>query len=145
MSRRLQGIIPIPFPGGGKAPPAENSKELLQQCLQTVHDHSRCYFYCVSAEESIPGSLSYLLFIGEAELVEIFKICGFYNDNIGVFRLAAFRTWIAATFEAGTVEVATLEGNHSSRLVLAITPDGLLIKSKKSLASQGSVWRLREE
>jgi hypothetical protein len=70
-----------------------------------MHEHSRCYFYHISSEESIPGSLSYLLSIREGELVEIFKICGFYNDKKGVFLLAAFRTWIRATFEAGTVEV----------------------------------------
>jgi hypothetical protein len=54
--------------------------------------------YCISSEESIPGSLSYLLSIREGELVDIFKICGFYNDKKGVFLLAAFRTWIRATF-----------------------------------------------
>jgi hypothetical protein len=66
-------------------------------------------------------SPSYLLNTREADLVEIFVICGFYNDKKGLFLLAAFRTWIAATFEAGTVEVTIVRktpiikiglGNH---------------------------------
>jgi hypothetical protein len=40
----------------------------------------------------------------EGNLVAIFKICGFYIDKKG-FLLATFRTWVATTFEARTVEV----------------------------------------
>jgi hypothetical protein len=65
--------------------------------------------------------LSYLLNVEQGDLVEIFKICGFCNDKKVVFLLAVFRTWVAATFEARTVEVTILRkkplikvgcGNH---------------------------------
>jgi hypothetical protein len=105
MSTSLQGGIPIPFPGGDKGPLAENSKELLQLCLKSVHDPSRCYFYSISLDKSIPGSLSCLLLnIEEGNLVANFMICGFYQQE-RCFLLASFRTWVAATFEARTVEV----------------------------------------
>jgi hypothetical protein len=107
MSRRLQGGLPMPFSGGEKGLLAENSKELLRLCLKSVHELSRCYFYSIASDKSIPGSLSYLLNIEEGDLVAIFKICGFYNEKKGVFLLAAFRTWVAATFEPKTVEVTS--------------------------------------
>jgi hypothetical protein len=122
MSKELQGVLPIPFPGRERAPDAETSKELLRLCLQSVHELSRCYFYRISAEESIPGSLSYLLNIREAELVEIFKICGFYNDKKQVFLLAAFRTWIAASFEAGAVEVTSFRKKSLIKIGLGDHP-----------------------
>jgi hypothetical protein len=86
MSTRLQGGLPIPFPGGDKGPLGENSKELLQLCLKSVHDLSQCYFCWISSDKSILGSLSYLLNMEEGDLnVAIFKICGFYNDKNMVF------------------------------------------------------------
>jgi hypothetical protein len=97
----------MPFSGGEKGLLAENSKELLRLCLKSVHELSRCYFYSIASDKSIPGSLSYLLNIEEGDLVAIFKICGFYNEKKGVFLLAAFRTWVAATFEPKTVEVTS--------------------------------------
>ena len=83
MSRRLQGGLPMPFSGGEKGLLTENSKELLR--LKSVHELSRCYFYSISSDKSIPGLLSYLLNIEEGDLIAIFNICGFYNDKKGFF------------------------------------------------------------
>jgi endonuclease III-like uncharacterized protein len=52
---------------------------------------------------------SYLLNIEEGDLIAIFKICGFYNDKKGVFLLAAFSTWVAATFESCKQQSAQLQ------------------------------------
>jgi hypothetical protein len=53
------------------------------------------------------GSLSYLLSIREADILEIFKICGFYNERRGAFLFRVFETWVAASFDTRTVEVTT--------------------------------------
>jgi hypothetical protein len=79
MSLGLKGSSSTPLPGGDTAFRSENAKSLLGICLKSVHDLSRRYFYSISGEESIPGTLSYLLSIKEADLIEIFKICGFYG------------------------------------------------------------------
>jgi hypothetical protein len=67
------------------------------------------YYYHISAEESVPGSLSLLLGLSEENLIEIFKICGFYNNNNNnsssnkrsAFLLTVFQTWVAASFNFG--------------------------------------------
>jgi hypothetical protein len=74
-----------------------------------VHYLTRCYFYHISAEESVPGTLSYLLSIKEPDLVEIFKMCGFYHLKRGTFQRYVFEMWVGATFERGTVKVTTYE------------------------------------
>jgi hypothetical protein len=51
--------------------------------------------------------LSYLLSIREVDLLEIFKICGFYNEKRGAFLFRVFETWVAASFDTRTVEVTT--------------------------------------
>ncbi len=120
----LKGGLPTPIAAGDKGHLAEKSKELLRLCLKSVHELSRCYFYSISSDKSIPGSLSYLLDIEEGDLVGIFKICGFFNNKKGFFLQAAFRTWVASTFEARTVEVTSFRkkalikiglGNHPRR------------------------------
>jgi hypothetical protein len=70
---------------------------------------TRRYYYRVLAEKSIPGCLSYLLSIREVDLVEILKICGFYQARKGVlqFQFRLFEMWVAGTFERKTVEVTT--------------------------------------
>jgi hypothetical protein len=97
MGTRSKGVTPIPIAGGDPSTLAETSKELLRLCLKSVHDLSRCYFYTIKAEESIPGSLSYLLNISAEDLVEILKNCGFYNVKKGAFLFGAFRIWVAAS------------------------------------------------
>jgi hypothetical protein len=52
-------------------------------------------------------SLSYLLSIREVDLLEIFKIFGFYNEKRGAFLFWVFETWVAASFDTRTVEVTT--------------------------------------
>ena len=83
---------------------AENAKELLQICLKSIHDLGRRYFYCISGEESVPGTLSFLLSVKEADLIEILKACGFYNVTRGSFLRTAFKSWVSANFDRGTVE-----------------------------------------
>jgi hypothetical protein len=72
-----------------------------------IHYLTRRYYYQISAEESIPGSLSYLLSIREVDLLEIFKICGFYNEKRGAFLFRVFETWVSASFDTRTVKVTT--------------------------------------
>ncbi len=107
MSPGLKGSSPTALPGGDTALRAENAKLLLGICLKSVHDLSRRYFYSISGEESVPGTLSYLLSIKEADLIEIFKICGFYRGGRRAFQRTIFETWVRSTFESGTVEVTT--------------------------------------
>jgi hypothetical protein len=84
---------PMHFPGGDKGPLAENLKELLRLCLKSVHHElSICYFYTISSDKSIPGSLSYLLNIEEGDILAIFNICGFYNEQERYFSISSFRT-----------------------------------------------------
>jgi hypothetical protein len=107
MSARFQGSNESSIFGGENASGAENSKELLRACLQAIHEVTRRYYYHISAEESAPGSLSYLLDISEENLLEIFNICGFYDNKKSAFLLRAFETWVAGSFELGTVEVTS--------------------------------------
>jgi hypothetical protein len=60
---------------------AEDAKELLRICLKSIHDLSPRYYYHISGDESVPGTLSFLLSVSESDLVEIFKVCGFYNGT----------------------------------------------------------------
>jgi hypothetical protein len=66
--------------------------------------------------------LSYLLSIEEGYLVATFKICGFYNDKKGIFLLAAFRKWVAATFEASIVEVTLFRKKPFTKIGLGNHP-----------------------
>jgi hypothetical protein len=116
MSSGLKGNILSVHPGGDKASLTENAKELLQICIKSIHDLSgRHYFYRISGDESVPGTLSYLLSIREADLKAIFKICGFYNEKRDTFQWTAFETWAGVTFERGTVEVTTFCFTGSNR------------------------------
>jgi hypothetical protein len=72
-----------------------------------LHDLTWRYYYQISAEESIPGSFSYLLSIREIDILEIFKICSFYDEIRGAFMFPVFETWVAASFDTRTVEVTT--------------------------------------
>jgi hypothetical protein len=99
MRPRLKGRALSPSFDRDKASLAENSKELLRCCLSSIHDLTGRYYYRISAEETIPGSLSYLLSIREVDLLVIFKICGFYNEKRGAFLFRVFETWVAASFD----------------------------------------------
>jgi hypothetical protein len=72
-------------------------KSPLRTCLKAIHEATRRYYYWLSAEKSVPGSLSYLIGISEEELVEIFKICGFYNNKRSAFLLTGFQAWAEVT------------------------------------------------
>lgn len=109
MSSRLKGGPLSSVPSGDKATLAESSQELLRTCLKSIHELTRRYYYTITAEKSIPGCLSYLLGIHEADIVEIFKICGFCNFKRGKFLWEEFSMWVVASFEKGTVEVTAFQ------------------------------------
>jgi hypothetical protein len=109
MSTRSKGHRSSTVSGGEKASGAEHAKEVLRTYLKGIHEATRRYFYWLSAEESVPGSLSYLLGISEDDLLEVFKICGFYSINKSVFLITAFSDWVSISFASKTVEVTTFQ------------------------------------
>ena len=105
---------------------AVNAKELLQIYLKSVHDLSRRYYYCITGDQSVPGTLSFLLSVKETNLIEILTVCGFYNVKRGTFLRTAFKMWVGITFERGGVEYTQYKrdallkiglGDHPSRPV----------------------------
>jgi hypothetical protein len=123
MRPRLKGRALSPSFGQDIASSVENSKELLRCCLSSIHDLTLWYYYRISAEESIPGSLSYLLSIRGVDILEIFKICGFYNEKRGAFLFRVFETWVAASFDTRTMQVTTYcfpESPHTKILLIKI-------------------------
>jgi hypothetical protein len=61
MSARLEGYPLSTISGGDIALSAEKSKELLRTCLESIHEGTRRYYYRIIAEESVAGTLSYLI------------------------------------------------------------------------------------
>jgi hypothetical protein len=115
----------VEIPGGDNAAfLPENAKELLRICIKSIQDLSRHYLYRISGEESIPSNPSYLLSIREADLMEIFKTCGFYKKKMrGTFQWTASETWFSVTFERGAVEVTTFyfeESNKKESLIMIV-------------------------
>ena len=47
--------------------------------------------------------------ISEEDLVEVFKICGFYHNKRSCLKSTVFREWAVASFDVGTVEVSTFK------------------------------------
>jgi hypothetical protein len=39
------------------------------------------YFYKVSGTQNVPGSLSFLLGVTNAQLLSVYKFCGFYSTT----------------------------------------------------------------
>jgi hypothetical protein len=141
MSSRLKGGKPSTISDGDRVYVAENSKKLLRTCLQSIHEVTRRYYYTISAEESIPGNLSYLIDIREEDLVEIFKICGFYNSNKkGTFLLTVFQSWVAASFETGTVEVTTFKKINLIKIGRGLQPERPASQFKEGL--QAPLFRM---
>jgi hypothetical protein len=159
MSSRLKGVPPSTSSSSGdkEAALAKNSKELLRTCLhQSIH-HERTprYFYYISAEVSAPpGCLSFLLSIGEADMVEILKICGFYNDTKGQMLWKDFEMWVDASFAKGTMEVASYQrkqlikigtGDHpiwpSSQEREKLDPPGFRMQTKGGQSRKDSLMQ----
>ena len=112
--------------GGEKAIGAEKSKESLRTCLLSIHDITRRYFYHISAKESAPGCLSYLLGVSEENLVEILKLCGFCKSN-------DFRDWVVANFDVGTVEITEYQKNTLIKIGIGVSPERPSIQLKDGL------------
>jgi hypothetical protein len=71
MSSRIKGGPGSSVSVGDTASLAENSKQLLQTLLKSIHEHTwRSCCHGTLAKKSIPGCLSFLLGIAEADLVE---------------------------------------------------------------------------
>ncbi len=85
----------------------EKMKELLKICIKSIHNLSWHYFYCISREESVSDTLYSLLSVKEADLIKIFKVCGFYNIKIGAFQMTAFKTWVTVNFKREKGEVTS--------------------------------------
>jgi hypothetical protein len=132
MSARLKGVPPSCFPGGDKATLQESSKELLRTCLKSVHERTRRYYYRIFAEKSIPGCLSFLLGINEADLGEIFKICGFYNQK-DKFQWNVFGMWVVASFDKGTVEVSSYKKIQVIKIGIGTHPTKPASQEKEQL------------
>ena len=92
---------------------AVNAKELLQICLKSIHDLSRRYYYRITGDESVPGTLSFLLSVKETNLIEILKVCGFYNVKRGTFLRTAFKMWVGIIFERGSGIHSVQEGRFT--------------------------------
>jgi len=133
MSLRLKGVAPSIFPGGDKATLEESSKELLRTSLKSIHERTRRYYYRISAEKSIPGCLSFLLGINEADLGEIFKICGFYNEKKGRMQWSIFEMWVVASFDKGTVEVSSYKRTKVLKIGVGTHPTKPASQEKEGL------------
>jgi hypothetical protein len=123
MSTRSKGHRSSTVSGGERASGAEHAKEVLRTCLKAIHEATRRYFYWLSAEESVPGSLSYLLGISEDDLVEVFKICGFYSINKSVFLITAFTDWVSTSFASKTLEVTTFKRRSFIKIGIGKSPE----------------------
>ena len=134
MSTWFQGRSLSTISGGDNPSGAENSKELLRTCLKSIHEVTRRYYYLILAEESVPGSLSYLLGMSEEDLVEIFKICGFYNNNKSSGLLpSVFQDWVVASFDSGTVEFTTFKKRTLIKIGIGVSPERPSIQLKEGL------------
>jgi hypothetical protein len=102
----------------------DNAKEWLQICLKSIHDLSRRYFYTVLGDESVPDTLSFLLSVKEADLLEIFKLCRFYvfRRKVFWFQRDIFKAWVGDTFERGTVELYVFRKKPMIKLSLGEHP-----------------------
>jgi hypothetical protein len=65
----------------------------------------------------------------EEDLVEIFKICGFYNnDKSSAFLSTVFRDSVAASFDLATVEVTTFKKRTLVKICMRASTSGLRLK-----------------
>jgi hypothetical protein len=80
------------------------------------------YYYDISAEERPSSPLSTLLGISEANLVDVFEICGFYNKKRSAFLSTDFQHWLAASFDSGTVEVTSFKKTTLIKIAKGIDP-----------------------
>jgi hypothetical protein len=94
---------------------------------------SQPYFYCISRGESVPGTLFFLLSAQEADLIEIFKVCGFYIFRRGIFlfQRLAFKTCVGATLERGTVKFYSFRKEVIIKIGLGEHPCWLLDQLKE--------------
>jgi predicted transcriptional regulator len=76
-------------------------KTLLRTCVESIHEGTQRYYYHISADKSVSGTIS------EEDMEEIFKICGFYNNKKSAFLWTVFRAWVGASFASTSMEVTS--------------------------------------
>jgi hypothetical protein len=62
---------------GANADIVERAKLLFSGTLLRLNDIDGPYFYEVSGNNNISGSLSFLLGVSEKQLLSVYKFCGF--------------------------------------------------------------------
>ena len=81
---------------GGNANTVERAQLLFSGSLLRLNEIDGPYFYVVSGTNNIPGSLSFLLGITEAQLLSVYKFLGFYSTTRNCFSDDFFRTFLKA-------------------------------------------------
>jgi hypothetical protein len=51
-------------------------------------------------------------------MVDIFKICGFYNKKKGAFLFRVFEIWVAESFDVGTLTTFCYPGSPHKKIPL---------------------------
>ena len=119
------------FSDGLESCVAENTRNFLRTCIKSIHEATERYYYLISAKKSVAGSLSYLLGMSEDNLVEIFKICDFYNSTM-TFRMIAFRAWIVDSFDLGTVELTTFSKRNLIKIGISVSYSCFAMRTQHS-------------
>ena len=70
---------------GKNADIIERAKSLFSDTLLWLNEIDGPYFYDVTGTNHIPGSLSFLLCVTEAQLLSVYNICGFYSTTRSCF------------------------------------------------------------
>jgi hypothetical protein len=81
---------------GANADIVERAKLLFSGTLLRLNDTDGPYFYEVSGNNNISGSLSVLLGVSEQQLLSVYKFCGFYSTTRSCFSEDFFRTFLKA-------------------------------------------------
>jgi hypothetical protein len=81
---------------GVNANTVERAKSLFSGTLLRLDEIDGPYFYEVSGDNNISGSLSFLLSVSDAQLLSVYKFCGFYSTTRSCFSEDFFRTFLKA-------------------------------------------------
>jgi hypothetical protein len=81
---------------GGNADIVERAKSLFSDTLLQVNASAGRYFYEVSGTHNVSGSLSFLLGVTDAQLLSVYKFCGFYSTTRRCFSDDFFQSFLKA-------------------------------------------------